>query len=146
MSFCVSRMHSASREIGTQTSVAHMPQPGLAALAAHAASWRACHILLRSSAWPVQAKSPPPFSAASACTISACSLALASVPWNSSISVLFRGRLSLEYLFTVSTVAVSISSMRATGMPDWMVWITVLTAPSSESKAQVAETIDSGMP
>ena len=45
MSFCVSRMHSASREIGTQTSVAHMPQPGLAALAAQAASWRACHIL-----------------------------------------------------------------------------------------------------
>ena len=29
-------------------------------------------------------------------------------------------------------------------MPDWMVWITVLTAPSSESKAQVADTIDSG--
>ena len=61
------------------------------------------------------------------------------MPWNSSIRVLFRGRLSLEYLFTVSTVAVSISSMRATGMPDWMVWITVLTAPSSESKAQVAD-------
>ena len=39
-----------------------------------------------------------------------------------------------------------LSLMRATGMPDWMVWITVLTAPSSESKAQVAETIDSGMP
>ena len=63
MSFCVSRMHSASREIGTQTSVAHMPQPGSAALAAQAASWRACHILVRSSAWLVQAKSPPPCSA-----------------------------------------------------------------------------------
>ena len=60
--------------------------------------------------------------------------------------MLFAGRLSLEYLFTVSTVSASISSMRATGMPDWMVWITVLTAPSSASKAQVAETIDSGMP
>ena len=60
--------------------------------------------------------------------------------------MLFSGRSSLEYRFTVSTVSRSISSMRATGMPDWMVWITVLTAPSRLSKAQVAETIDSGMP
>ena len=37
-----------------------------------------------------------------------------------------------EYRLTVSTVCESRSSMRATGMPDWMVWITVLTAPSSE--------------
>ena len=97
-------MHSASRLIGTQTSVAHMPQPGLAALAAHAASWRACHILVRSSAWLVQAKSPPPCSAAIACTISACSLVLASVPWNSSSSRFLSGSESLEYRFTVSTV------------------------------------------
>src|SRR5258707_900727 len=54
----------------------HAPLP----IPAPAASWRACHILLRSSAWPVQAKWPPPFSSASACTISACSLVLASVP------------------------------------------------------------------
>ena len=96
MSFCVSRMHSARLEIGTHTSVAHMPQPGLAALAAQAASWRACHILLRSSAWLVQAKSPPPCSAAIACTISACSLVPASVPWNSSSSRFFAGSVSLE--------------------------------------------------
>ena len=36
--------------------------------------------------------------------------------------------------------------IRATGMPDWMVWITALTAPSRLSKAQVAATIDSGIP
>src|SRR5262249_56254297 len=99
--------------------------------------WGACHIWLRSSAGLVQAKLPPPFSAASACTISACSLVPASVPWNSSSSRFLFGSVSLEYLFTVSTVSVSISSMRATGMPDWIVWITVLTAPSSVSNAQV---------
>src|SRR5471030_710026 len=106
MSFCVSRLHSANLEIGTHTSVAHMPQPGFEALAAQAASWRPCHILLRSSAWLVQAKSPPPCSAANACTISACSLVLASVPWNSSSSRFLLGRLSLEYLLMVSTVSV----------------------------------------
>ena len=90
--------------MGTHTSVAHIPQPGLAALAAHAASWRACHILLRSSAWLVHAKSPPPFSPAIACTISACSFVPASVPWNSSSSRFLFGSESLEYLFTVSTV------------------------------------------
>jgi hypothetical protein len=34
MSFCVSVMHSASREIGTQTSVTHVSPPGRVALSA----------------------------------------------------------------------------------------------------------------
>jgi hypothetical protein len=62
------------------------------------------------------------------------------------LGLLLGAGLGAMELQQVSTVSVSISSMRATGMPDWMVWITVLTAPSSESKAQVADTIDSGMP
>ena len=73
-------------------------------------------------------------------------LAPASVPWNSRQ----QGASSAGRASNIGSVRrpcrSSISSMRATGMPDWMVWITVLTAPSSESKAQVAETIDSGMP
>ena len=36
--------------------------------------------------------------------------------------------------------------MRATGMPDWMVWITVSTAPSRVSKLQTAAEIACGMP
>ena len=36
--------------------------------------------------------------------------------------------------------------MRATGMPDWMVRMTVLTAPSSVSNEDTAADIASGMP
>ena len=39
----VSAMHSASREMGTHTSVGHISQPGRSALHAYAASWRARH-------------------------------------------------------------------------------------------------------
>ena len=36
--------------------------------------------------------------------------------------------------------------MRATGMPVWIVWITVSTASSTVGKAQTAAEIASGMP
>src|SRR5260370_42171125 len=97
MSFCVSRMHSARLEIGTQTSVAHMPQPGLAALAAQAASWRPGHILLGSSAWPVRAEAPPPLLVASARTISGCPLVSAPAPWDLRSPRFLLGGRSLGY-------------------------------------------------
>ena len=40
----------------------------------------------------------------------------------------------------------SSSSMRATGMPDWMVAITAWTASSTPGKAQTAAEIASGTP
>ncbi len=36
--------------------------------------------------------------------------------------------------------------MRATGMPDWMVWITVCTASSMVGNETTAADIASGMP
>src|SRR3546814_8621135 len=44
------------------------------------------------------------------------------------------------------TCSSSSSSMRATGMPDWMVRMTVSTAPARESKEHTAASLASGMP
>ena len=49
MSRWVSVTHSASREIGTQTSVAIMLAPGRSVKFDNAASWRACQSRVRSS-------------------------------------------------------------------------------------------------
>jgi hypothetical protein len=43
-------------------------------------------------------------------------------------------------------MAASASSMRTTGIPAWMVWITVLTAASMLGKEHVAAEIADGMP
>jgi hypothetical protein len=40
----------------------------------------------------------------------------------------------------------SANSIRAIGIPAWMVWITVLTADSTLGKEQVAAEIADGMP
>ena len=45
-----------------------------------------------------------------------------------------------------SMAAASASSIRATGIPTWMVWITVLTADSTLGKEHVAAEIADGMP
>ena len=90
-SFLVSMMHSVSLEIGTQTSVAQISQPGRSALLAYVTSWRAVHSAVRSSVLVAHLNSPPPCSAAIDCTISACSLTPASVPWNSTNSVSLTG-------------------------------------------------------
>ena len=80
-------MHSARREIGTQTSVTMPLAPGRSAMVAQNASWRACHRRLRSSARAVHWNSAPPQSRAIARTVSACSATWASEPWNSKNSV-----------------------------------------------------------
>ena len=45
-----------------------------------------------------------------------------------------------------SICASSSNSMRATGTPVWIVWITVSTAAAIVGKAQTAAEIASGMP
>ena len=40
----------------------------------------------------------------------------------------------------------SSNSIRATGIPDWMVRMTVFTASSNDGYWQTADVIDSGMP
>ena len=64
MSRCVSVTHSASREIGTQTSVATIVRAGRSAKFDNAASWRASHSRVRSSGRVAQSNGPPPNSAA----------------------------------------------------------------------------------
>ena len=105
MSFCVSRMHSASlrdrhADVGRPHAPAGLGRP-----------WRprprrggpATSCCAPRPGWSRRSRrrhAPR----RCACTISACSLVPASVPWNSSSSRFLLGRLSLEYLFTVSTV------------------------------------------
>ena len=106
-------------------------QPGRSALAAQAASWRACHSLLRSSCLAVQRKSPPPNSWAISPNRSACSCdaRLGAVELQEQGRRDGVGRRP-EYRLMASSWTSSSSSMRAIGMPDWMVGITVSTAPS----------------
>ena len=47
---------------------------------------------------------------------------------------------------TASIWTSSSSSIRATGTPHWMVWMTVSTAPASDSNEHTAADIASGMP
>ena len=49
---------------------------------------------------------------------------------------------SFEKAMEAAIMSSSSSSIRATGMPAWIVWITELTAPSSEAKEQVAAAIE----
>ena len=146
MSRLVSRMHSASREIGTQTSVARASAPGRSSRAAQNASCRAAHSRLRSSASVAQRKSEPPNSTASSPTAAACSATPAAEPWNSKNSVGASGKSSLECRMQARICTSSSSSMRATGMPDWMVAITVSTAPARSRNGQTAADTASGMP
>jgi hypothetical protein len=88
----------------------------------------------------------PPCSPAILSTILACSATLASVPWKSIHKVGATGKSIFEYRLTASIVAASASSIRATGTPNWMVWITVFTAASTLGNEQVAADIATGMP
>ena len=56
----VSVTHSASREIGTQTSVGIMLEPGRSVKVENAAVWRASQSLVRSSGRVVHSNGPPP--------------------------------------------------------------------------------------
>src|SRR5262245_31194929 len=80
MSRCVSVPHSASRDIGTQTSVATMAAPGRSAKFDSAAWWRASHKRVRSSGRVVHVNGPPPNSAAISPNRLDCSATDASVP------------------------------------------------------------------
>ena len=146
MSARVSRMHSASREIGTQTSVGRASAPGRSPRQAQKASCRAAQSRFRSSARVAQRKPAPPWSAASSPTSSACSATPASLPWNSKKSVGASGSPRPRVLVAARTCTSSRSSIRAIGTPAWMVAITVSTAPASVSKEQTAAEIASGMP
>ena len=143
----VSTMHSASREIGTQTSVVHARAPGRSASAAYSASWRACHSVSRSSSRVAHSKPQPAVLGrerlhrlapgrrrAGRCR---CEIRrTASARPGSSV---------FEYRLTASIWTSSRSSIRATGMPSWIVAMTVSTAPSIESNAQTAADTASGI-
>ena len=79
-------------------------------------------------------------------TIFACSATPFSVPWNSIQSTGATGSSSFEYRMIESMAAASASSMRATAIPAWMIWITVLTATSTLGNEHVAADIAAGMP
>ena len=136
MSRWVSVTHSASREIGTQTSVAtalapgrsaragpigvvaRLPEPG-AILGPRRPVERAAAELLRRSRRSARD----------------CSATPASVPWNSTNSIgVSRQRRASNRRCTRCTCSSSSSSMRATGMPDWMVGMAALQQASTDGK------------
>ena len=146
MSRCVSVTHSASREIGTQTSVATMAAPGPQREVDSAASWRACHSRVRSSGRVVQSNGPPPNSAA----ISPKRLRLlghrrfGAVEFEEQHRRFRQAELGMQ--LHARTCSASSNSMRATGMPDWMVGIAALQPASTEGNGQTPPEIASGMP
>ena len=75
-----------------------------------------------------------------------CSATLAGVPWNSRNSIGVSGSDSLECRLTARTCSASSSSMRATGMPDWIVRIVARQHASTEGNGHTPPAIASGMP
>ena len=69
------------------------------------------------------------------------------VPWNSTNSVGVSGSVELGIEVAARlTCTSSSSSMRATGMPDWMVTMAASQAASTEGNGQTPAEIASGMP
>jgi hypothetical protein len=68
------------------------------------------------------------------------------VPWNSRKSIGTSARPSFECRFTPRIWTSSRSSMRATGMPDWMVTITASQAARTEGNGHTPPEMASGMP
>jgi hypothetical protein len=89
---------------------------------------------------------PPPNSAAISPKRCDCSATDASVPWNSRNSIGVSARPSLECRLIARTCSASSNSMRAMGMPDWMVAMAVLQQASTDGNGQVPPEIASGMP
>mmetsp|Transcript_19769 Transcript_19769/g.34000 ORF Transcript_19769/g.34000 Transcript_19769/m.34000 type:complete len:220 (-) Transcript_19769:869-1528(-) len=144
-SSAVWRMHSASRDIGTHTSVVHTSAPGFKAPAAQNASLRALHMLCFSSGVFVQARSLPPCFFARSFTIPMISSTALGLPLNSKNRCGFRGRLKFAWMFTACTIAESSNSTLPTWHPLCMICITHFEASSTELKFATATDDIAGM-
>ena len=129
--------HSASREIGTQTSVANAlragPQRRAPPSRRRGAPARAC---VRSSGLrrPFE-RTAAEILRRSRRSARDCSATPASVPWNSRNSIGVSGSVELGIGdCSACTCSASSNSMRATGMPDWMVRMAALQAASTDGK------------
>ncbi len=80
-----------------------------------------------------------------ACTVCACSSTEAGLPWNSKNRVGASASVVLLNRLMAFSDSASSSSMRATGTPSWMVWITVCTAESMSGKVHTAAEMASGI-
>ncbi len=147
ISACVAVTQSASREIGTQTSVATIAAPGRSLKFANAALWRASHNLVRSSGL----RRPDERAAAQFLGDFAKPFRLfgnrrrrcREIP---SAAGLFPAGSVFDARLRARTCKASSNSMRATGMPAWMVMMAALQAASTDGNGQRPPEIASGMP